>query len=42
MNAPTGTEQGHVTVQIADAIATVAFFHPKGNSLPGLLLARLA
>ena len=42
MNPPTGTEQGHVTVQIADAIATVAFFHPKGNSLPGLLLARLA
>lgn len=33
---------GTVTVQIADGIATVSFHHPKGNSLPGSLLKRLA
>ena len=42
MTASTGTEQGHVTAQVTDGIATVSFFHPKGNSLPGMLLARLA
>jgi methylglutaconyl-CoA hydratase len=36
-----GTD-GSVTVQVHDGIATVAFHHPKGNSLPGSLLARLA
>lgn len=33
---------GDVDVAIADAIATVRFSHPKGNSLPAALLARLA
>lgn len=35
-------ENGRVTIQISDGIATVGFFHPKGNSLPGSLLTRLA
>ena len=41
---PTGgaIESGEVTVAVADGIATVTFFHPKGNSLPGALLRRLA
>jgi methylglutaconyl-CoA hydratase len=34
--------EGTVSVQIADGIATVSFHHPKGNSLPGSLLKRLA
>ena len=33
---------GDVTVTIADGIGTVRFGHPKGNSLPGALLQRLA
>lgn len=33
---------GHVSLSISDGIATVAFGHPKGNSLPGELLRRLA
>ncbi|HEX9894084.1 MAG TPA: enoyl-CoA hydratase-related protein [Gemmatimonadales bacterium] len=35
-------ENGRVTSQIVDGVATLSFFHPKGNSLPGSLLARLA
>jgi methylglutaconyl-CoA hydratase len=35
-------DPGTVTATIADGIATVTFFHPKGNSLPGALLRRLA
>lgn len=35
-------ESGTVTTQITEGVATVSFFHPKGNSLPGVLLARLA
>ncbi len=35
-------ESGDVQVQIAEGIATVEFHHPKGNSLPGALLRRLA
>jgi methylglutaconyl-CoA hydratase len=35
-------ETGSVKTQVAEGIATVSFFHPKGNSLPGALLARLA
>lgn len=34
--------EGTVSVHIADGIATVSFQHPKGNSLPGSLLKRLA
>ena len=33
---------GHVSLSIADGIATIDFGHPKGNSLPGELLRRLA
>ena len=32
----------HVSLSIADGIATIDFGHPKGNSLPGELLRRLA
>lgn len=42
MTGQTDTEAGRVTVQVADRIATVSFFHPKGNSLPGSVLAQLA
>ena len=35
-------DSGSVTSTISDGIATLSFFHPKGNSLPGALLARLA
>ena len=31
-----------MTVTVADGIGTVRFGHPKGNSLPGVLLARMA
>ena len=34
--------EGLVTVERTDAVATVRFGHPKGNSLPGALLRRLA
>src|SRR5256885_5769219 len=33
---------GEVKVHIDDGVATVRFSHPKGNSLPAALLARLA
>ena len=35
-------EAGEVRSVIADGIATLSFYHPKGNSLPGALLAELA
>lgn len=35
-------EDGHVSLEVRDGIATVRFAHPKGNSLPGALLRRLA
>jgi len=35
-------EPGSVATQIDNGIGTVAFGHPKGNSLPGALLAELA
>ena len=31
-----------VTTRVSDNIATVEFSHPKGNSLPGVLLRRIA
>jgi len=34
--------EGTVDVRIADGIGTLEFFHPKGNSLPGALLRRMA
>lgn len=35
-------DQGLVSVTIKEGIATVKFFHPKGNSLPGALLRSIA
>ena len=42
MTLPTTTASGSVTTAIADGVATVSFHHPKGNSLPGAQLRRLA
>lgn len=39
---PPAVAGGEVRVRIADGIGTVEFHHPKGNSLPGSLLRRLA
>jgi len=39
---PTVLDPGTVTTHVADGVATVSFGHPKGNSLPGALLADLA
>ena len=36
------SESGTVNVTAAEGVATVRFSHPKGNSLPAALLARLA
>ena len=36
------TQQGAVTVDIENKIATIEFYHPAHNSLPGKLLAELA
>lgn len=35
-------ESGHITTSITANIGTIEFYHPKGNSLPGKLLRRLA
>lgn len=35
-------QNGTLTTSLADGIAAVRFGHPKGNSLPGALLVRLA
>jgi methylglutaconyl-CoA hydratase len=40
--SPEAAASGTVATEIADGIATVRFHHPKGNSLPAALLARLA
>lgn len=45
MSDPTvtaSTSSGSVQVTISDGVATVRFGHPKGNSLPGALLRKLA
>lgn len=42
MPATPPPEPGTVTVTLDGAIATVSFHHPRGNSLPGALLRRLA
>ena len=34
--------EGKVSVDIKDTVATVSFFHPQSNSLPGELLRTLA
>ena len=38
----TTTATGTVQTTVSDGIATIRFSHPKGNSLPAALLARLA
>jgi methylglutaconyl-CoA hydratase len=35
-------EQGHVHTSIANGIATIEFYHPLSNSLPGVLLKKIA
>jgi methylglutaconyl-CoA hydratase len=35
-------DPGHVTLDVTHGVATIEFWHPKGNSLPGPLLQRLA
>lgn len=35
-------ENGAITTEIKDHIATIEFYHPKSNSLPGELLRKLA
>jgi methylglutaconyl-CoA hydratase len=35
-------DPGHVRVEIAQGVATVAFGHPRSNSMPGTLLTKLA
>ena len=35
------TQQGHISTTIQDKIATIEFYHPSHNSLPGKLLAGL-
>lgn len=35
-------ESGAVRTSVADAVVTITFYHPKGNSLPGALLRALA
>lgn len=35
-------EEGSVSLEIGEGVATVEFFHPKKNSLPGQVLSRLS
>lgn len=41
-NSTSSIEAGKVLSATADGIATITFAHPKSNSLPGVLLAKLA
>jgi methylglutaconyl-CoA hydratase len=34
--------EGHITSTLTDGIATITFFHPQSNSMPGALLRKLA
>lgn len=40
--SPTTDQDGGVTEAVAGGVGTVRFSHPKGNSLPGSLLRRIA
>jgi methylglutaconyl-CoA hydratase len=40
--SPNPLQDGEVSVEFRDAIAFVRFSHPKSNSLPGVLLRRMA
>lgn len=42
MTQPTAQQSGTVTTEVVDGVGSVTFGHPKGNSLPGALLADLA
>jgi methylglutaconyl-CoA hydratase len=42
VQAGSASPDGDARVEIADAVGTVSFAHPKGNSLPGALLRRIA
>ena len=42
MSEPAGREAGTVHTTVAQGVGTVRFGHPKSNSLPGALLARIA
>lgn len=35
-------DQGHVHTLVSNGIATISFFHPQSNSLPGAVLRKLA
>ena len=39
---PQNSTDGYVRSDVANGVATITFFHPKSNSLPGTLLADLA
>jgi methylglutaconyl-CoA hydratase len=39
---PSPIDPGEVMTTVDHGVATIAFHHPKGNSLPGALLSRLA
>jgi len=36
------TDQGSISKQIDDGVCHITFYHPKGNSLPGYILNKLA
>ncbi|MEO6526632.1 MAG: enoyl-CoA hydratase/isomerase family protein [Gemmatimonadaceae bacterium] len=40
--AGTSLVDGDVSITVAEGVGTIRFSHPKGNSLPGALLVRLA
>jgi methylglutaconyl-CoA hydratase len=42
MNSEQANEAGYVRSGVSDGVATIEFFHPKSNSLPGTLLSKLA
>src|SRR5437588_8220418 len=42
MSAKDPRQEGHVTVDVRDAVAVVRFGHPKSNSLPSALLRKMA
>ncbi len=43
MSTQKATEQGNVTIEITEqGVATIEFFHPLSNSLPGKILKKLA
>src|SRR4051812_44308276 len=42
MSSADDNAQGYVRWEVANGIATIRFFHPKSNSLPGYLLSDLA